>query len=234
MARRDYIPSNSAEFDRFFKFMNQYVAQKCDGQTPEWTHILAPARTAMADAYTAWYTAYSQTIGPHTPVETEAKNDAKKAAEQVIRPFVQQYLMFPPVTNEDRTAMGLHNPDLVKTPVPKPVNQAEADLTFPGIHLVELQKIRPVSGAVPDRRSDYGVRIHYGILDAATAKGRITAAPQTGDDLPHSVFTRRKKHRFNFDGSSGKTVYFCLRYENGKGGEEGQGPFGPILSAVIP
>jgi hypothetical protein len=30
---------------------------------------------------------------------------------------------------------------------------------------------------------------------------------------------------------SGNTVYFCLRYENS---EEGQGPFGPMLSAVIP
>jgi hypothetical protein len=188
----------------------------------------------MADAYTAWYTAYSKISGPHTPVDTEAKNDARKAAERVIRPFVKQYLMFPPVTNEDRTAMGLHNRDTVKTPVPKPVNQVEADLTFPGIHLVELQKIRPVAGAVPDPRSIYGVRIHYGILDAAAAKGRIADAPQTGDDLPHSVFTRRKKHRFDFDGNSGKTVYFCLRYENGKGGEKGEGPFGPILSAVIP
>jgi hypothetical protein len=91
----------------------------------------------MADAYTAWYTAYSKISGPHTPVDTEAKS-------------------------------------------------------------------------------------------------RIAAAPQTGDDLPHSVFTRRKRHRFDFDGNSGKTVYFCLRYENGKGGEEGESPFGPILRAVIP
>jgi hypothetical protein len=35
-------------------------------------------------------------------------------------------------------------------------------------------------------------------------------------------------------GDSGKTVYFCLRYENQKGGEEGEGPFGPIMSAIIP
>ncbi|MDR1930756.1 MAG: hypothetical protein LBQ44_09045, partial [Treponema sp.] len=62
----------------------------------------------------------------------------------------------------------------------------------------------------------------------------IAAPPRTGDDLPHSVFTRRKKYRFDFDGNSGKTVYFCLRYENDKGGEEGEGPYGPILSAVIP
>jgi hypothetical protein len=29
-------------------------------------------------------------------------------------------------------------------------------------------------------------------------------------------------------------IYFCLRYENSKGRQEGQGLFGPILSAVIP
>jgi hypothetical protein len=29
-------------------------------------------------------------------------------------------------------------------------------------------------------------------------------------------------------------VYFSLKYENEKGGEEGEGPFGPIFSAIIP
>jgi hypothetical protein len=230
----DYIPNNDAEFDDFFKFMNRYVAEKCDGENPPWTHIPASARQAMVAADTAWSGAYDKTKGPHTPVDTEAKNDAKSAAKAVIRPFVNQYLRFPPVTNEDRTAMGVPNRDNIPTPVPKPAAQPEADLVFPGIHLVELHKIRPVTGSTSDPRSDYGVRIHYGILDAATVKGRIAAPPRTGDDLPHSVFTRRKKHRFDFDGNSGKTVYFCLRYENGKGGEEGQGPFGPILNAVIP
>jgi hypothetical protein len=73
-------------------------------------------------------------------------------------------------------------------------------------------------------------------LREATAadKLRISAAPVTGNDLPHSTFTRHKKYRFNFDGDSGKTVWFCLRYENEKSGEEGEGPFGPLFSAIIP
>jgi hypothetical protein len=37
--------------------------------------------------------------------------------------------------------------------------------------------------------------------------------------------------RLDFDGERGNTVYFCLRGENRKGREEGEGPFGPILSA---
>ncbi|MDR1931123.1 MAG: hypothetical protein LBQ44_10930, partial [Treponema sp.] len=215
MARKDNVPSNDAEFDAWFKFLIQYVARKCSIVPPataaEWTHIPADARAALADAYAVWYTAYLVVIGPHTPVDTEAKNNAKKAAVALIRPFINQYLRFPPVTNEDRTAMGIHNPETTKTPVPKPNAQVEADLTFPGIHLVELQKIRSVAGTPPDSRSNYGVRIYYGIVDAATVRGRIAAPPRTGDDLPHSVFTRRKKYRFDFDGNSGKTVYFCLR-----------------------
>jgi hypothetical protein len=53
-----------------------------------------------------------------------------------------------------------------------------------------------------------------------------------GEDLPHSKFTRRKKERFDFPAEdSGKTAYFCVRYENAKGES---GPWGPMFSAVIP
>ncbi|MDR1144320.1 MAG: hypothetical protein LBK77_08935 [Spirochaetaceae bacterium] len=101
---------------------------------------------------------------------------------------------------------------------------------------MELRNIRPVSGADPDPRSDYGVRIYYGLSGPASAlfRFRVLEPPKSGNDLPYSIFTRRKRERFDFDGESGNTVYFCLRYENSKGGKEGQGPFGPILSAVIP
>jgi hypothetical protein len=66
------------------------------------------------------------------------------------------------------------------------------------------------------------------------ARHRIAAPPAKGEDLPHSLFTHKKKYRFDFDGDSGKTVYFCLKYENEKGGPKGEGPFGPILEAIIP
>jgi hypothetical protein len=152
----------------------------------------------------------------------------------VARPFINQYLKFPPVQDEDRTAMGIPNRDTTPTDVPVPTAQPEADLTFPGIHLVELRKIRAVQGTTPpDPRSDYGTRIYYGLSGPARDKHkfRLAGEPKTGSDLPYSVFTRRKRERFDFDGESGNTVYFCLRYENSKGEA---GPFGPMLSAVIP
>jgi hypothetical protein len=119
--------------------------------------------------------------------------------------------------------MGLHLPDPA-SPIPRPEAQPEADITYPGVHLIELSRIRAVKAEGEDPRSDYGVRIFWGIL----------APPVTGDDLPHSTFTHRKRCRFDFPGDSDSTVYFCLRYENEKGGKEGEGPFGPILSAIIP
>ncbi|MDR2740722.1 MAG: hypothetical protein LBB98_00995 [Treponema sp.] len=80
------------------------------------------------------------------------------------------------------------------------------------------------------------MRIYYGLTGEPTEahRFRVTGTPKTGKDLPESLFTRRKKERFDFDSESGKTVYFCLQYERPRGGEEGKEPFGPILSAVIP
>jgi hypothetical protein len=170
-----------------------------------------------------------------TPVVTEQCREAFDALEETQRFFKKHYFLVPPLELSDLVRLGLALPN-PPSPIPRPKNQVEADLTFPGIHLVELQKIRPVAGMPPDPRSDYGVRIYYGLSGSASDRFRfrVTGVPASGNDLPYSLFTRRKKERFDFDGESGNTVYFCLRYENSKGGKEGVGPFGPILSAVIP
>jgi hypothetical protein len=129
--------------------------------------------------------------------------------------------------------MGIPPIDRIHTNVPRPENQVEADLTFPGIHLVELRRIRPVAGTAPDARSDYGVRIYYALSGEPDDRFpfRLAEPLKIGKVLPYSVFTRRKKERFDFNGESGSTVYFCLCYENSKGEA---GPFGPVLSAVVP
>jgi hypothetical protein len=85
----------------------------------------------------------------------------------------------------------------------------------------------------PEPRGGCGARTYYGLSGPASDKHklRLAAEPGTGADLPCSVFTRRKRERFDFDGEGGNTVCFCLRRENGKGAA---GPCGPMLKAVIP
>jgi hypothetical protein len=231
------VPSCGPGYDRFFKNVVDYTELMCGGATPQWTHIPQPERTALAAAYEDWLAGYSRTLKPHTKADTEAMKAAYTRSKKVLSRFIKVWFRgFPDIVTAEHLAnMDIPPIDNTPTPIPVPDNQVEADLVFPGIHMVELQKIRPVSGTPPDTRSDYGVRIYYGFSGPPSEKFPFRLAqaqiPRRGEDLPYSVFTRKKKMRFDFEGESGCTVYFCLRYENGKGEV---GPFGPMLQAVIP
>jgi hypothetical protein len=232
----NYIPAPDADFDPFFNNIRQYVNNKCMPDAPEWTHIPTDARTELNTAYTAWHTAYAITLKPHTRQDTAEKNRVREASEKTLRKFVKAYLRYhPAVTNADRDNMGIPN-DTAHSTVPRPKAQPEADIAYPGVHLIELINIRAINPHEDDPRSEWGVRIFWGILGSPTEtdKFRLSAPPLRGEDLPHSTFVHGKRFLFDFAGDSGKTVYFSLRYENEKGGKEGEGPFGPIFSAIIP
>ena len=145
----------------------------------------------------------------------------------------------PPLTDDDLISLGLKPNDIIKTPVGEPEGQAEAGITYPGPHLL-LLNIKPIAGTIFDHLDDYGFCIYYGIMPPGGASAEQAAGPKrylmnppvSGDELPFSVFTVRKKEQFDFsEEDSGKTSYFCIRYENKKGKS---GPWGPIFSAVIP
>jgi hypothetical protein len=232
---KSLIPSCGPAYDRFNKNIVDYVGQMCGGPAPQWIHIPQTEQTALTDAYADWYAGYSRTITAHTKADTEAMKAAYRRSKKVLSRFIQVWIRgFPDIVTAEHLAnMNIPVIDNTRSPVPEPDNQVEADLTFPGIHMVELVKIRPVSGTPPDARSDYGVRIHFGFSGPPSEKFpfRLVNVPKRGEDLPYSVFTKKKKKRFDLEGESGCTVYFCLRYENSKGDV---GPFGPMLSAVIP
>jgi hypothetical protein len=232
------IPSCGPAFDRFFKNIVQYVTLMCGGAEPDWTHIPLAERTLLFDAYADWYTGFSRTLKAHTTADTEAMYAAYGRSKPVLSRFIQVWFRgFPDIVTAEHLAnMGIAPIDSKPTRIPRPVNQVEADLTFPGVHMVRLVRIRPVAGVTPDPRSDYGVRIHIALSGPPSEKYpvRCTTPPKTGRDFPYSVFTRKKDMLFDLEGESGNTVYFCLQYETPSGGEEGKGPFGPILSAVIP
>jgi hypothetical protein len=229
---KNYLPGPDADFNRWFKNLSQYIAVKCKGTTPEWTHIPKAEIDKLDDHYTAWYSAYAITLKPHTQPETAEKTRVRKAAEKYVREFVNRFLRYEPVANLDRDNMEVPNRDAVLTPIPDPVSQITCDVTFPGYHMVELKRMRPMNGPPPDPRSDYGAKVFYGLTGkpSSTHPNRLKGPPLTGLDLPESAFTRKKKMLFDFDGESGNTVYFCLRYESPTGGE---GPFGAIFSVVI-
>ncbi|MDR0444625.1 MAG: hypothetical protein LBH44_14605 [Treponema sp.] len=172
--------------------------------------------------------------GDRSAVVTARCKEAFDPMISFMRNMKKRKFFIPPLLNSDFVSLGLNPPGTTTTPIPPPTAQVIADITFPGIHLVELRNIRAVEGGLmPDPRSDYGVKMCWGIMGhpTPTDKFHLTEVPTSGHDLPHSKFRRRKKELFDFDGESGNTIYFCLRYENPRGEA---GPFGPMLSAVIP
>jgi hypothetical protein len=124
MTNRGSIPTGNAAFDGWFRKLRDGVVEKTTGPSPEWTHIPSEKVTMMVGHYDTWHVAYEKTLGPHSPVETAARNERRKEAEAFLRPFIAQYLMFDPVTDEDRLNFGVHNRDTHRTPIGKPKTRA--------------------------------------------------------------------------------------------------------------
>jgi hypothetical protein len=53
-------------------------------------------------------------------VKHHERDRVHKLAEKFARDFVNQYLRFPPVTDEDRDTIGVNNPDPTRTSQPAP------------------------------------------------------------------------------------------------------------------
>jgi hypothetical protein len=120
----DFIPSNDAKFDAFYKNYCQIVTQRTSGQDPEWTHIPAARVTELNAGYAAWYTAWSKLRQPLMDADVAAKNDAKAAGGKIIRAFTNEFIRYSTaVSIEDKRSLGVHIPD--PTPIPDPATRPE-------------------------------------------------------------------------------------------------------------
>jgi hypothetical protein len=178
-----------------------------------------------------------------TKVITEHCRAAFAAMIEKMCFIKSRWFLQPPLLDEDLVSLGLSVPDTTPTNHEAPKAVAEADVTWPSVHVLELQ-IKAVAGSPVDPPgTDAGFRVYYGIMPpggaspetAMSFRRELASVPEGGKDLPHSTFTRRHKIRFDFDESdSGKRAYFCIVIENSKGGFQGVGPWGPLFSAIIP
>jgi hypothetical protein len=133
----------------------------------------------------------------------------------------------------------LHARDHTPTNRPRPTGFPMGSVSYPGPGALVLRCFAMEGQPPLDPDSDYGYRAYWGVypaggasVEAATGPRReLMKVPTTGDELPHSLWTKRRSDLLDFHGDSGKTVYFCIRYENRKGEA---GPWGPMFSAIIP
>ncbi|MDR1374557.1 MAG: hypothetical protein LBJ24_06265 [Treponema sp.] len=221
MNNKDYIPAGDAGFDKWFIFLVQYVTARCAGET--WTHIPQAALTGLDGARSAWTAAYAKVQGPHTKVDTEAKNDAKKAAKAVLRPFVNQYLRYLPVTNEDRTAMAIPNHDtrLTKTPAPAGIPEVEAQTPHPRVLSFRFRGAGRKRWGKPE--GVHGMELVWLLSDTP---------PKLVEDLVHSSFATKSPLVLTFEENErGKRLYYAVRWETGT---VKKGDFSEIFLVFVP
>jgi hypothetical protein len=169
---------------------------------------------------------YAEALAPATRTKATvlAKNNAISALKTALRAFINEYITFNHlVTDEDRDNMGLHIRSKDRKPVPVPA-------TYPTF-TVDSSIIRVLLILFRDALLE-GRAKPFGVHGAEIRWGFSETPVINPDDLPFSAFDTRSPFRLEFRSEDrGKTVWFCLRWENTRGEK---GPWSEIVSAIVP
>jgi hypothetical protein len=219
--KRDYMPSKEAEFYAWVTVFFTYLLANLSRFGIS-SSVLSPLTSLRDDFFTKYVIATAPAT--RTKATVLAKNNAMSALKKALRVFIQEYVSFNHlVTDVDRDNLGLPIRKTSRTPVPVPV-------TYPWF-MVDSSIIRVLIIYFRDLLSEnrakpfgvHGAEIRWGISDTPIINP---------EDLPHSSFDTRSPFRLEFSGEErGKTVWFCLRWENTRGEK---GPWSEIVSAIVP
>jgi hypothetical protein len=170
-----------------------------------------------------WVIAYADYLptATRTPLITFTKTNARKEYEKPLRLLVKNLESNPQVSDEDRRSMGIVIPS-PKQPIPPPTRfpVATVDSSTPRIVKINYRDSEGLSKGKP--YGVHGAEIKWGILDTP---------PVNVKDLTASGFDTRSPFSLEFEEDQrGKTLWFCVRWENTKGEK---GPWGEIGSAII-
>jgi hypothetical protein len=217
--KHDYVPQNAAQFFAFMENLLEHVR----GKTGEWGHIPQAAFDNLLSLFGNFQTAFNDTMGPHTSAQNLARREAQAACTAALRPFVNQYLRFPPVTNVDRLEMGVPNHDTIRTD--HTVVTEEVDFV---IHLSSIRElvidfwVQGMAHKAKPQGYD-GAVIIWGIRDKP---------PETPDELEHHAMASRTPFTLHFEETErGKNVYVGLAWQNERGII---GQWSAYKSAIIP
>ncbi|MDR1864910.1 MAG: hypothetical protein LBR08_04990 [Bacteroidales bacterium] len=186
-----------------------------DAELAEWEPELLAFEAAFA---------LSENPATRTVVSIKARQSARDALEPKLRRFVQGRLVRNVlVSAADLFSMELPVKDAVASPLPDPSTCPEYKADSGTIRRLILYFRDKGSQRRGKPYGVQGVEIRWAIRDEP---------PADTEDLMRSEFATRSPHVFEFrESERGKTVYFCMRWQNRRGAK---GPFGEIMSAFVP
>ncbi|MDR1053035.1 MAG: hypothetical protein LBL39_02575 [Planctomycetaceae bacterium] len=183
--------------------------------------------TEFIPSYNGFQLAFSDWKDPsqRSPVKTQTLNDNESIFKPHYRKLYTGLLKESPlVTDEDLISMGLPSRSSGRTPSPVAKNFPGYEIDSSmirrlGIHFFDLSK--KATRGKPD--GQHGAEICWAILDTP---------PTDVSELTNSSFSTRSPLILDFKESQrGKTIYFCLRWENTRGEK---GPWSEIYNTIIP
>ncbi|MCL2231777.1 MAG: hypothetical protein FWB99_01720 [Treponema sp.] len=221
-SKSGYIPTTFADFHNWFTKLNEYLVKKTSGSKPAWTHIPQKERDALNVACNEWKAVYEATLHSDSTFVPTKRRNAKKRAEQVIRPFVKRHIHYEEVTDEERNEIDVPNHSKSRS-FKKRIDEAvDFTLVIDGLRKVHVHyKVLGAKGKAKPRNYD-GVVIRWALLDAE---------PKSIEDLIHTATASRTPHTLLFsEGDRGKKLYVALAWKKGSL----LGPWTNIQSTYVP
>ena len=121
---KNFLPSRDSELAIWLDTYNSVVAA-----APDLTGLSIEQAATLAAAVTAYSTALQKASARETrsPMNVEAKNEAKQAVIALVRSLVRINQAYPGMTNAKREQLGITVPDVSPSPVPVPDRAPEFD-----------------------------------------------------------------------------------------------------------
>ncbi|MDR3251767.1 MAG: hypothetical protein LBT42_08920 [Tannerella sp.] len=221
MYTHDFIPRGDRQFREWLATLLGYVVENRE----RW-NVTEEACEETELKATAFQSAYDVYIMPdmRTQSVTLLKTETRNAAEKSVRVFLKSYITYNPLVEDvDRINMNLRVHKTSRTAVLPPAKYPLHETDTSMIRWLVIRFFDEETRRKAKPEGVHGCEVWWAIHEQGDA---------TVDDLTHSSFCTRTPLRLEFnDRQRGKTVRFCLRWENTRGEK---GPWSPIESAVVP
>jgi hypothetical protein len=217
----DFIPKKEIVFYDWQRLLMDYLAiHYLNWGVPQetWENLLN-----LQTDYTHKYAAADNPI-TRTPVAVVARQEARKDFVNLLRQVIRAFVTYnPTVTDEDRKKMELPIHKQTKTHAPIADSYPEFEIDTRLIRRLTIHYHNQKSKSKQKPQGQHAAEIAWVISNSQIINTK---------DLINSTISTKSPCTLEFTGDQrGKTVYFCLRWENTRGEK---GPWSEIVSAIVP
>jgi hypothetical protein len=223
----DWIPGGHVPFKiKWENFLTTFLTLRASigfsEKTPDgiwFDETVLPPSAAFSSAFAAWVDESTRSKS-----DTARLEHARAVLEPLFRELAGLLKRSPLVTDDQLVLLGL--PPRHKggnKPAPVARTYPWCRVTAPRLRCLSIEYGNTETGRKGKPAGQHGVECRWGFSDTPVIDV---------DDLHNSAFDTRTPLELEFQGHDrGRTVYLALRWENTRGDK---GPFGPIISEMVP